>query len=451
MQLESACGMIIGTTETTRRAGRWRLPIALTFLVALALLIALAPFCGAYSVLTHEQVVDLLWKDDIQPLLVKRFASATPDELLKAHAFAYGGSLAQDMGYYPFGSKDFSDLTHYVRSGDFIVSLINDSTNLDEYAFALGAMAHYSSDNIGHPTVNRSVAIEFPKLQKKYGPDVTYEDNPKAHIRVEFGFDITQVAKNHYTSDRYHDFVGFEVSKPLLERAFQDTYGIPLSDVMSDEDLAIGTFRRTISKIIPEMTRVALVARKKEIVKDTPNFNARKFRYNLSRANYQREWGRGYRRPGFGTRILAFFLKIVPKVGPFKAVDFKIPTQQTEDMYIASVNHTLDNYRSLLGEVGTNTFTLPNTDFDTGQMTRAGEYELTDKTYAYLLNKLADHDFEGITPELRANILAFYGDPIAPIATKRDAAAWQKTQDELQKLKDHRQTDSAPPKTAPTS
>ncbi len=451
MQLESACGMIIGTTETTRRAGRWRLPIALTFLVALALLIALAPFCGAYSVLTHEQVVDLLWKDDIQPLLVKRFASATPDELLKAHAFAYGGSLAQDMGYYPFGSKDFSDLTHYVRSGDFIVSLINDSTNLDEYAFALGAMAHYSSDNIGHPTVNRSVAIEFPKLQKKYGPEVTYEDNPKAHIRVEFGFDITQVAKNHYTSDRYHDFVGFEVSKPLLERAFQDTYGIPLSDVMSDEDLAIGTFRRTISKIIPEMTRVALVARKKEIVKDTPNFNARKFRYNLSRANYQREWGRGYRRPGFGTRILAFFLKIVPKVGPFKAVDFKIPTQQTEDMYIASVNHTLDNYRSLLGEVGTNTFTLPNTDFDTGQMTRAGEYELTDKTYAYLLNKLADHDFEGITPELRANILAFYGDPIAPIATKRDAAAWQKTQDELQKLKDHRQTDSAPPKTAPTS
>ena len=445
MQLESACGMIIGTTKTTRRAGRWRLPIALT------LLIALAPFCGAYSVLTHEQVVDLLWKDDIQPLLVKRFPSAMPDDLLKAHAFAYGGSLAQDMGYYPFGSKDFSDLTHYVRSGDFIVSLINDSTNLDEYAFALGAMAHYSSDNIGHPTVNRSVAIEFPKLQKKYGPDVTYEDNPKAHIRVEFGFDITQVAKNHYTSDRYHDFIGFEVSKPLLERAFQDTYGIPLSDVMSDEDLAIGTFRRTISKIIPEMTRVALVARKKEIVKDTPNFNARKFRYNLSRANYQREWGRGYRRPGFGTRILAFFLKIVPKVGPFKAVDFKIPTQQTEDMYIASVNHTLDNYRSLLAEVGTKTLTLPNTDFDTGQMTRAGEYALTDKTYAHLLNKLADHDFEGTTPELRANILAFYGDPVAPIATKRDAAAWQKTQDELQKLKDHPQTDSAPAKTAPTS
>lgn len=419
--------------------------------MAIAFSIVLSPLCGAYSVLTHEQVVDLLWQDDIQPLLVKRFPSVTPDDLRKAHAFAYGGSLVQDMGYYPFGSKDFSDLTHYVRSGDFIVSLINDSTDLDEYAFALGALAHYSSDNIGHPIVNRAVALEFPKLRKKFGNEVTYADDPKAHIRTEFGFDVTQVAKNHYTSDRYHDFIGFEMSKPVLERAFQDTYGIQLSDVMSNEDLAIGTFRRTIGKIIPEMTRVALVARKKEIVKDTPNFNARKFRYNLSRANYQREWGKGYRQPSFGTRLLALFLKIVPKVGPFKAIDFKIPTQRTEDLYIASVNHTLDNYRSLLGEVGAKDLSLPNTDFDTGKMTHAGEYPLTDKAYAYLLDKLSGHNFDDTAPELRANILAFYGDPAAPIATKRDAAAWQKTQNELQKLKDYAQPATPPVKAAPTS
>jgi hypothetical protein len=436
--------MTVGN-KTRQRFSNWRFPIVIAFSIVLS------PFCGAYSVLTHEQVVDLLWQDDIQPLLVKRFPAATPDDLRKAHAFAYGGSLVQDMGYYPFGSKNFSDLTHYVRSGDFIVSLVKDSTDLDEYAFALGALAHYSSDNIGHPTVNRAVALEFPKLRKKFGNEVTYADDPKAHIRTEFGFDVTQVAKNHYTSDRYHDFIGFEMSKPVLERAFQDTYGVQLSDVMSDEDLAIGTFRRTIGKIIPEMTRVALVARKKEIVKDTPNFNARKFRYNLSRANYQREWGKGYRRPGFGTRLLALFLKIVPKVGPFKAIDFKIPTQQTEDLYVASVNHTLDNYRSLLGQVDAKSLSLPNTDFDTGKMTRAGEYALTDKAYAYLLDKLTEHNFDDTTPELRANILAFYGDPNAPITTKRDAGAWQKTQDELQKLKDHAQPENAPAKAAPTS
>src|SRR6202167_2150769 len=244
--------------------------------------------CAAYSVLTHEEIVDLAWKDNLLPLLKKRFPAATDDDLKKAHAFAYGGAVMQDMGYYPLGNKYFSDLTHYVRSGDFVVDLLKEASDIDEYAFALGALAHYSADNCGHPTVNQAVSIEFPKLRKKYGDVVTYEDDPKAHIRTEFGFDVPQVAKNRYTSDRYHDFIGFEMSKPVLERAFQDTYGIPLSDVISNEDLAFGTFRRAISRVLPEMTRVALIARRKEMVAETPNFRARQFRYYLSRTNYQK-------------------------------------------------------------------------------------------------------------------------------------------------------------------
>src|SRR5579862_1753231 len=411
-------------------------PRLLHLLLAIGLFLSLRMVCSAYSVLTHEEVVDLLWKDDIQPLLVKHFPDASADDLRKAHAFAYGGSLVQDMGYYPFGNKYFSDLTHYVRSGDFVINLLNEASNVEEYAFALGALAHYSSDNMGHPIVNRSVAIVFPKLQRKYGDNVTYEDDPKAHIRTEFGFDMVQVAKNRYTTDSFHDFIGFEVSKPVLERAFQDTYGIPLSEVISNEDLAIGTFRRAISRIVPQMTRVALLARKKEMVSETPNFNARKFRYYLSRANYEREWGKGYRRPGFGTRVLAFFLKFVPKVGPFKALDFKIPTRKTEDLYIASVDHTVDNYKSLLLDARSHKLHLTNTDFDTGKMTHAGEYGLTDKAYAHLLDQLAHDNFQQISPELRSNILAFYSDPAAPVATKRNASAWSKTQEELQRLQD---------------
>ena len=391
--------------------------------------------CAAYSVLTHEEVVDLVWKDNLVPMMKKRFPAATDDELKKAHAFAYGGSLIQDMGYYPFGSKYFSDLSHYVRSGDFIVNLINEASDLNEYAFALGALAHYSADTCGHPTINQAVAIEFPKLRKKYGNEVTYEDNPKVHIRTEFGFDVTQVAKNRYTSDRYHDFIGFEVSKSLLERAFQDTYGLPLSEVLTKEDLAFGTFRRAISVVIPEMTRVALVARHAEIVKETPNLKARQFRYYLSRTSYQREWGKGYRRPGFGTRLLAFFLKFVPKVGPFKALDFKIPSRKTEDLYIASVVLTVEDYKKLLHESSEGTLQLTNKDFDTGRDTRAGEYALTDKAYAHLLHQLAEHNFENIAPELRNNILAFYSDPAAPIATKKKDKEWQKTQEELEKLR----------------
>jgi hypothetical protein len=403
-------------------------------LLSITLAVGLGSTCGAYSVLTHEEVVDLLWKDDIQPLLLAKFPNSSPEELRNAHAFAYGGSLVQDMGYYPFGNKYFSDLTHYVRSGDFIVNLIQEACDLNEYAFALGALAHYSSDNMGHPAINQSVAILFPNLREKYGSHVTYEDNPKAHIRTEFGFDMTQVAKNRYTSDRYHDFIGFEVAKPVLERAFQDTYGIPLSDVLKNEDLAIGTFRRAISRVIPEMTRVALVARKKEMVAETPNFNSRKFRYYLSRANYQREWGKGYQKPGAGTRVLAFFLRFVPKVGPFRALDFKIPTRKTEDLYVASVNHTLDNYRGLLKELRADNLHLANTDFDTGKTTYAGEYALTDKAYARLLDQLAHDDFHQITPELQENILGFYRDPEA-VRTKKDTQAWEKTLTELQRLK----------------
>jgi Zinc dependent phospholipase C len=426
----------------------WRGAICLGLALVLLRSVAVQS-CAAYSVLTHEEVVDLAWKDNLLPLLKRRFPAATDDDLKKAHAFAYGGSVMQDMGYYPFGNKYFSDLTHYVRSGDFVVNLLKEASDLDEYAFALGALAHYSADNCGHPTINQVVALEFPKLRKKFGNVVTYEDNPKDHIRAEFGFDVTQVAKNRYTSDAYHDFIGFEISKPVLERAFQDTYGIPLSAVISNEDLAIGTFRRAISTVIPEMTRVALIARRKEIVAETPNFRARQFRYYLSRTNYQKEWGRTYERPGFGTRVLAFFLKLVPKVGPFKTIDFKVPTTQTEDLYIASVDRTIENYTQLLHNTSAGKVQLANTDFDTGRDTQGGEYALTDKTYAHLLDQLAVRNFDQITPELRIDILQFYSDPNAPIATKKKRAAWEKTEDELGKLRALPSAAPAGSKTAP--
>src|SRR5436305_6865186 len=240
----------------------------------------------SYSVLTHEQIVDLAWQDQIRPLLLKRFPQATPDDIKQAHAYAYGGSVVQDMGYYPFGNKYFSDLVHYVRTGDFVAALVEEASDINEYAFALGALAHYSSDNMGHPAINQVVAIEFPKLKAKFGNEVTYADDHKAHIRTEFGFDMVQVAKNRYTSDRFHDFIGFEVATPLLERAFQKTYGLSLDETLGgDEDVAISSFRRAVSKFVPEMTRVALLNKRQVLVRDTPNFDKRKFLYHLTRTH----------------------------------------------------------------------------------------------------------------------------------------------------------------------
>ena len=393
-----------------------------------------APWCAIYSVLTHEEIVDICWTSDIVPLLKAKFPGLSAAQLNEAHAYAYGGSIIQDLGYYPFGNKYFSDLTHYVRSGDFVVNLIRESSDLNEYAFALGALSHYAADNSGHPTINKVVVLEFPKLGKKFGEAATYANDPKAHIRTEFGFDMVQVAKNRYTSDRYHDFIGCEVSKDVVDRAFYRTYGLHLTDVFGDPDLAIGTFRRAISLVIPEMTRVALLARKEAIVRDTPNFNKKKFLYYLSRKDYEKSWGTAYRRPGAGTRILAFFLRLIPKKGPFSALAFKIPTQHTEDMYIKSVDTTVEDYASLLHETRAEDLRLPNKDFDTGRDTRAGEYPLTDKAYERLLNQLADKKFDHVTPELKQNILQFYSDLHAQIHTKQNKKAWERTLANLELL-----------------
>jgi hypothetical protein len=401
----------------------------------LVFVLATSGLSVSYSVLTHEEVVDLVWKDSIRGLLLQRFPQATPEDLQKAHAYAYGGCLIQDMGYYPFGNRRFSDLVHYVRSGDFVEELISESSDLNEYAFALGALAHYAADISGHPSINHAVALRFPKLRKKYGDSVTYADDPKAHIRTEFGFDVTQVAKNRFAPDTYHDFIGFEVSKPLLQRAFRQTYGLELESIFADLDLAIGTYRRSISKVIPEMTRVALLTKRADLVREVPNFNRRKFLYRLKRAEYEKQWGKKYKQPGVGAKILAFLFHLIPKVGPFKAIAFELPTTQTEDLYLKSINATIDKYRILLAELHGGKVQLPNVDFDTGRATKAGEYKLTDDTYADLLHKIAQHKYDLVTPELRANILDFYRDLNAPFATKRHPDRWKNTVKELDELK----------------
>src|SRR6185312_13332178 len=389
----------------------------------------------AYSVLTHEEIVDLLWADEIRPLLLKRFPGLTDDEIKEAHAYSYGGAVIQDLGYYPFGSREFSDLVHYVRSGDFVRELVLETHDVNEYAFALGALSHYSADIAGHPAVNQAVAIEYPKLRAKFGKSVRYAEDKTAHLKTEFGFDTVQVAKNRYASQQYHDFIGFEVSKPLLERVFPVVYGVPLSDVLTHEDLAVGSYRFAISRLIPQMTRVALQTHKKDLMSETPNFARRKFLYRLSRSGYEKEWGKDYVKPGVGTRILSTLLRYMPKAGPFKGLAFNNPTAKTEDLYIKSINKTIDQYRVFLEQVRTDTLVLPNSDLDTGQLTAAAEYSLTDESYAALLSQLSDRKFDRTSPELRADILQFYSDLSLPIETKTNQRRWQEVLTQLDQLK----------------
>jgi hypothetical protein len=412
-------------------------------IVALALFLGWPSEAAAYAVLAHEAIIDSAWNTSMRPLLLKRFPDATEEQLKEAHGYAYGGAIIQDMGYYPHGSFFFSDLTHYVRSGDFVLALLRDSKDLDGYAFALGALAHYAADNNGHPIgTNRAVPLLYPKLKKKYGDLVTYEDDRLAHVKTEFGFDVLEIAQGRYAPDNYHDFIGFGVSVPLLEQAFQETYGLDLKSVLTDEDKVLGSYRHDVSQLLPKATRIAWSLKKGEIMKDQPGITRKKFLYNLSRASYQKNWGKQYEPPTFKERFLAFLVRILPKIGPLRVLRLKTPTPAAEKLFEASFNATLDRYRQLLSQAGAGQPDVPNENFDTGEITGPGKYQLTDETQAKLLDALAKQKFNGASPEIRAELLEFFGHPDAPYAMKRKPKHWTKVQADLEELK------NAPPPAA---
>jgi len=399
------------------------------------LFLFLTPAVYAYSVLSHEAIIDSTWDSAIKPLLVKRFPAATPDEMAQAHAFAYGGCIIQDLGYYPFGSKFFSDLTHYVRSGDFILNLIRESQDLNEYAFALGALSHYAADNNGHSlAVNRAVPLFYPELGLKFGKTVTYADDPSSHAQTEFAFDVFQAAKGRYASAAYKSFIGFEVAKPLLERAFLDTYGMRLEKVFLDVNLTIGSYRRAIGTVLPALTRVAWQLKAQEIRKDAPSVTRKTFLYNLSRSSYEKNWGSTYKEPGVRSKALTTVFRVVPRKGPFRPLSFKRLTPEIEQMYMASFNSTITHYRDLLAEQNAGRLKLPNANLDVGSVTAAGKYTLMDAAYSELLHKLQGHYTE-IPPELRSDILAFYSGPGLANSTKTNADESARVVKELDQLR----------------
>jgi hypothetical protein len=396
----------------------------------------LASHLGAYSVLSHEALIDALWNTGFRAALSARFPEATPAQLKEAHSYAYGGAVIQDMGYYPNGNGYFSDLTHYARAGDFIAALLADSQTLNEYAFALGALSHYAGDNDGHRIgTNVAEPMLYRDLQRKFGKVVTYEDNPYDHLRTEYAFDVEQVAKGNYASEAYHDFIGFNVSKELLQRAFRETYGFELDEMLDDFDKAIGSYRHALSTLIPLFTRVAWAEHEKDIQQSRPGITKRQFEYVMKRSSYEREWGKNYDRPTLIDRILAWLLKILPPIGRVKVLKFKALTPAVEQVMIKSFNAATPAYRSHIGAARRKGLHLENTNFDVGVPTRPGEYRLEDETYAYWLQQLERSNFAGATPDISRDILSFYGDLQAPIATKKDPKQWQQVLNELNQIK----------------
>lgn len=366
----------------------------------------------AYSLFTHQELIDLAWNDSIRPLLLAKFPGATEAQLREAHAYAYGGSAVQDMGYYPFGKQFFSNLTHYVRSGDFVAWLLSHARSLDEYAFAIGALSHYVGDSIGHSeAINRATAVDFPKLEKRFGTSVTYDESPHSHIRTEFAFDIAELSDGDFPSPEYLEHIGFKVPRKFLEEAFQQTYGFDVHEVLGRTHPALRSYRTSVRYFIPAFAEAEVVLHHHQFPKHNDSEANRIFRERLAKTAYERNWTHKGNEPGIKAHLLAIVVFLVPKIGNISDLAIKIPNPQTYQMYQSSVNHAEDILRDHLHKLRNagDDVKLVNIDLDTGDYVNRGEYPLTDVTYAQLLERLTSKPDRIVPAETKRNIMTYYG------------------------------------------
>ncbi len=404
---------------------------------ALALCVLLAcPPAGAYSLLTHEQLIDLTWQSSIVPLLRGRYPRITDEQLEEARSYAYGGCVIQDVGYYPFGDPFLSDLTHYVRSGDFIVHLFRDAKDANQLAFAVGALSHYVGDNIGHAqATNRAVADDFPKLAAKYGPVVTFSESESAHVRTEFGFDINEIAHHRLAPVHYLRHVGLNVPTEQLAAAFYETYGLSADfSKARARRVNVRGFRFAVRNFIPRIAYAVALLHRSNIPPDPMTPELQEFSTEVARVAKENSWDTYRKKAGIGTYALAGLIFILPKIGPLKLVAIKVPNKDTEEEYVRSVNRSTDLLGSTLARFRTPHQSLPNRDLDTGMRVRAGGYRLTDETYAKLLHLLVADPHHTIPPGLKTDIQNYYADPNAPIYTKKNPKDWARVQADLQVL-----------------
>ncbi len=430
--------MIEGSMSAMQhRPGRaaFRRRSLLAVAVVLAATLFATPDVSGYSVQSHEQLIDLTWKSSIVPCLLARYPGLTPAQLNEAHAYAYGGSAIQDLGYYPFGNKFFSNLAHYVRTGDLVRAMLHDAQTPDELAFAIGALSHYVADSIGHAdAVNRAVAVEFPSLAHRYGPSVDYAEGRHQHVQTEFAFDVNELANHRFAPRGYLEHVGLKLSVPLLRRAFQDTYGLDLYSVLGERGDALRqSYQFAVRRFIPRVAEAETVLHRHAMPPDSSTPERAELTRQLAESSDANGWESYRRNPTFNTYLLAGIIVLVPKIGPLADLSIKGPTPATEQDYVVSLLKSADAFRHDLANLGATADLIANRDLDTGLTVAPGTYPLTDSTYARLLAVVVRQPV--VAEALSANILAYYADPNSPIATKKNAKQWAKVQANLATLR----------------
>src|ERR1017187_8162978 len=381
----------------------------LTPILLLLVLLASTLPAGGYSVITHEELIDLTWADSIQPLLLKRYPNLNPAQLRDARAYAYGGCVIQDLGYYPFGKPIFSNLLHYVRTGDFIRALFRDSKDANDVAFAIGALSHYLGDTLGHPqAINLAVGKAFPELAAKYGPNVNYAEGPHQHVRAEFAFDINAITKHRLAPERYLNRIGFAVPVPLLTRAFFDTYGLDLAKILKRSQPDLRGYRYSVRTLIPSVAYAETLLHGKQFGTDVPSPALDILNQDVTRLSIANNWDT-YHKAGIGTHLLAGFIFILPKFGPLSVLSIRIHTPAAKQDYLNSLVKTTARLRDILAHAGT-FGDIPDKDLDTGLDVLPGTYSLEDYTYTDLLHEVARTPDTAVPFGIKRDLLIYFAD-----------------------------------------
>lgn len=394
-----------------------------------AALILLAPSSGnAFSVLAHQAAVDQVWTDRLVPLIRQRFPNATQQELDGARAYARGGSHLPDLGYFPLGNRQFTDLLHYVRTGDFVSRLLAEAGSADEYAFALGVLAHYEVDSIGHPlATNLAVPIIYPELAATYGDTMTYADSPSAHLQTEFRFDVLQVARRGEVPDLFEHSVEFQVPKEFLQRVFKETYGLDLDDLFESFDVALTTYRWAFRTLIDEATGIAWQLYRADIQSLEPGVTRKQFLQAMPRGDFEREFGKAFLEPGYFARFVGFLGNLLPNVGPLKRLPYRPLPDRVKLLYVSGFHKAFNQNVREVAIVAKGRVQLENLNLDTGRPTRAGEYAPADKAYAELLRLHAKDNFARVPGDLAIDMLNHFRDRKAALAFEESAEDREKT------------------------
>jgi len=254
-------------------------------------------------------------------------------------------------------------------------------------------------------------------------------------VQTEFAFDVNQLSKLRFAPSAYLRYVGLNVPNTLLRKAFFETYGLDLPDIIGTRQATLRVYRFAARRFLPNIARAEVVLHKKSFPADVPSPELDTLTKDLLQASADNDWERFRNPPGIGTHIFAGFIYILPKVGALKLLAIQGPQVQTEDLYIKSVNHSINSVRYTLAHFDTIQRYLPNRDLDTGFVVKPGGYRLTDETFARLLEKLAEHSERPIPAQVKHDIIAYYANPNAPIITKKTPRKWREVQDNLATLK----------------